>query len=236
MSFGAFKASNRTSVHTLDFGRNCVTSPQSCRVPLTQNQFALVDTEDLPILAPYRWTAFRSRNTWYAKAHVGGHTLYMHRLILFGKRAASERRKVDHWNRNGLDNRRSNLRSVTHGQNIMNSVGRPSVRRSRYKGVSVRRHPLKPFRACIQVNGKQRHLGYYPSEIEAAQAYDKAALVLFGTHARINFPDVIEVGVSETFKERTNLYMNNILLNAGRALSGDSESVTEILDRWITRR
>lgn len=160
--------------------------PDTAVIPLTQGQLALVDAAVLPILANYQWTAFRSRNTWYAKAHVGNKTIYMHRLILFGDEADTNTCKVDHINANGLDNRRLNLRPVSNSQNMMNSVGRPASRKCRYKGVSCRRHPLKPYRACIEVGGKQIHLGYFASECDAADAYNSAAELHFGVHARVN--------------------------------------------------
>ena len=168
--------------HIKDFG-------ETTRIPLTQGQVALVDAADLPLLAPYRWTAIRSGHTWYAKAHVGNRTIYMHRLIVFGDDADNAPFKVDHTNRNGLDNRRHNLRSVTHSRNLMNSVGKPSTRKSHFKGVSLCKRPSKPYRATIHVNRKQRHPGYFASEREAAQAYDSAAREEFGPHARINFPN-----------------------------------------------
>jgi len=162
-------------------------------VPLTQNRFALVDANDLAVLAPYHWTAFRSSNTWYAKAHVGERIIYMHRLLLLGDAKEATDFKVDHISGNGLDNRRKNLRVVTHGQNMMNSVGRTAIRKSRYKGVSVRVHSIKPYRACIQVQGKQKHLGYFAVESDAARAYDEAARHYFGPHARTNFGGGLEV-------------------------------------------
>jgi hypothetical protein len=164
------------------------------QIPLTQGQFALADAQDVPLLVPYHWTALRSGNTWYAKAHRGGKTIYMHRRILFGDGTKGKRLKADHINGDGLDNRRSNLRAVTHAQNMMNGVGRPGIRKSGYKGVSVRAHHAKPFRVCIQVGGKQKHLGYFSSDIEAAKAYDRAALLCFGPHARINFPNQLNAG------------------------------------------
>jgi hypothetical protein len=113
----------------------------------------------------------------------------MHRLIKLGPQGLREKTKVDHWNGNGLDNRRRNLRAGTNAQNMMNSVGRRAARKSCYKGVSVRQHPTSPYRACIQVGGKQKHLGYFSSEDAAARAYDTAALHYFGPYARVNFSD-----------------------------------------------
>jgi outer membrane protein assembly factor BamD (BamD/ComL family) len=56
---------------------------------------------------------------------------------------------------------------------------------SKYKGVAWhKRH--KKWNAQIQINGKQKHLGYFTSEEEAALAYNKEAIKLFGEHALIN--------------------------------------------------
>jgi hypothetical protein len=184
-------------MNVIDYSRNAQATapPASLRdktetgfalIQLTDGRFAVVDAEDLSILAQHRWTAVCSGNTCYAKTRIGGKTIYMHRLILFGNELTNM--KVDHINRNGLDNRRVNLRPVTHAQNMMNTRGRQTVRRSQYKGVSMRKHPAKPYRACIQVDGKQKHLGYFPTESEAARAYDHSAVLFFGSHARTNFP------------------------------------------------
>jgi hypothetical protein len=55
--------------------------------------------------------------------------------------------------------------------------------------LGVRRVLGKWWQASIVVKGKQRHLGNYASEIEAALAYDAAAGDLHGQAARFNFPD-----------------------------------------------
>ena len=70
-------------------------------IALTQGQFAWVDSTDYALVAPHRWTAFLSRNTWYAKTRIHGKTVYMHRLILFGNEETNM--KVDHVNSHGLE-------------------------------------------------------------------------------------------------------------------------------------
>jgi len=157
-------------------------------IPLTQGYFAVVDDQDAPMVERHRWTVLRSGNTCYAKTRINGRTVYLHRFIMFEGNAGDSKRKVDHINGKGLDNRRRNLRPVWHAQNMMNSVGRRAARKSRYKGVSVRLDSCKPFRASIHVAGKQKHLGFFKSEALAAYAYDIAAREYFGQHARPNFP------------------------------------------------
>ena len=59
---------------------------------------------------------------------------------------------------------------------------------SQYKGVYLYTDKIHWY-AHIKVNKKLIWLGSYKSEIEAAKAYDKAALKYFGEFARLNFPD-----------------------------------------------
>ncbi len=50
-----------------------------------------------------------------------------------------------------------------------------------------RRKALSKWAASIRVDGKLLHLGYYGNEVEAAKAYDEAAIKHFGEYAKLNF-------------------------------------------------
>jgi hypothetical protein len=88
----------------------------------------------------------------------------MHRLIL----QPPLDRCVDHRNRNRLDNRRGNLRVVTHAENMMN-VGANKGSTSRYRGVSWNKRRSKWIASF-----RGRHLGCFDSEGDAARCAARA--------------------------------------------------------------
>jgi len=59
---------------------------------------------------------------------------------------------------------------------------------SKYIGVSVRNRPNKKWKARISHYKKEYRLGDFLSEEDAARAYDKKALELYGESAKLNFP------------------------------------------------
>ncbi len=157
---------------------------KTIRVPLGRGTYsALIDAADLSLITGYNW--YRHGNGhggWYVRGYPTGapkpHAwVYMHQLI-HGRRA-------DHVNRDGLDNRRVNLRDATASQQGANQVSRGGT--SQYKGVywsTVN----DAWVARITVNYRCMHLGSYASEEAAARAYDAAARELFGAYARLNLP------------------------------------------------
>lgn len=78
---------------------------------------------------------------------------------------------VDHINNNPLDNRVDNLQLVSQR---FNSHKDQSNYLTKSKGVNFikRINTNKPYRATININGKQTHLGYFKTEIEASNAYN----------------------------------------------------------------
>lgn len=75
---------------------------------------------------------------------------------------------VDHINRKPWDNRRSNLRTVTHQQNRLNA----GVSRNNTTGYSGVYRIGKKFYARVRLDGRYTHLGIFPSARAAARARD----------------------------------------------------------------
>lgn len=94
---------------------------------------------------------------------------------------------VDHINRDKSDNRRENLRVCTQAENVRNSKRTSGL--SKYKGVQLNKKYNK-WTATINFLGVKKQIGTYIDEIEAAKAYDKKALELFGEFAYLNFPEL----------------------------------------------
>lgn len=122
--------------------------------------YAIVDAVDAEWVNQWRWHLSTSG---YAQRGTNGYL--MHRELLGLSRG--DGLEGDHINRNRLDNRRCNLRAVPKRsqQQNLRAVGRTS----KYRGVHWYTAKRK-WRASIVVSGKHRHLGYFDSEEEAAEA------------------------------------------------------------------
>jgi hypothetical protein len=156
------------------------------QISLTKDQFALVDDEDFEWLNQWKWCANKFQNRWYAYRGTKKpkmHTILMHRFIM----GATKGQEIDHKDGNGLNNTRNNLRFCEHYQNLFNKKGN-IISVSKYKGVSLHRRD-KLWRARIQINGKQRTIGYFKDEKKAAEAYDIEARKYFGEFAFLNFKE-----------------------------------------------
>lgn len=151
------------------------------KIPLTKGFLAEVDLLDWYWLTSTDWWVNLGTTTPRAMGRWKGKQVYMHRLILNPPNGSD----VDHINRNGLDNRRSNLRITTRRQNNANAVRKNHT--SKFKGVSWNTE-RKCWVGSGSKDGKRLYLGRFPKEEDAARAYDKWAIGNYGEFARVNFP------------------------------------------------
>lgn len=90
---------------------------------------------------------------------------------------------VDHIDRDGLNNRRDNLRVCTFQENLCNKKIYKN-NKSGYKGVSYHVR-INKYSAEISHKGKQIWLGYFETPKEAYEAYCQSAIKLHGKFARL---------------------------------------------------
>lgn len=139
----------------------------------------LVDDCDRHLLDQFRWTVDGNYVCRFSRSEGKQTKVYLHREIM--QPAAGH--SIDHINGNGLDNRRANLRVCSHQQNMWNKKSCNGV--SRYFGVAMTKNRTR-WRAYITLHNKQKHLGTFDKEEDAALAFNTAAIEYRGEFAQLN--------------------------------------------------
>lgn len=161
-------------------------------IPLTQGQFAMVPDDNFDELNKHKWCAqwVARTQTFYAIRNgprIKGEPrkrIYMHRVIL----NAPEGTFVDHVDHNGLHNVPPNIRIDSFKKNNQNRRIQKN-NTSGFKGV----HWVKSdrvWRVVIYCDKKMIRIGRFHYILDAARAYNEAALKYHGEFARLN--DILE--------------------------------------------
>lgn len=144
-------------------------------IQLVDGGVALVSECDAPLLSQQRWRLTEG----YVRSSRGQ---YMHRVVLGAPKGV----EVDHRDGDPLNNQRCNLRLATRAEQSRNShVG---WGRSKYKGV-IWNKARQAWIVRIKRDGVSTYLGLFRDEIEAAKAYNAAAIERFGAFACGNVID-----------------------------------------------
>lgn len=121
----------------------------------------------------------------YTRIKINGSLYLAHRLAWKITNGIDPHGKeVDHIDLNPDNNRPDNLRLADHGQNQSNGKAY-STNKNGMRGVHWHKQHQK-YCVSIQHKKKARHLGLFDDLMEAANAYDRAAIELFGEFANLN--------------------------------------------------
>lgn len=118
---------------------------------------------------------------FYRYVCIGGRKYPAHRLAWLHFHGEWPEKQIDHKDGNGLNNRIANLRLASQTLNNANTKRRVD-NASGAKGVCWSKRQGQ-WRAYIRSNGRQKHLGYFATVREAAEAYRRASVKLFGDFA-----------------------------------------------------
>lgn len=142
-----------------------------------------IDRTDLGIAMQFSgsWCLNRSYVYGTVRRSPRGRSVYLHRILL----NAPVGLEVDHIDGNPLNNRRSNLRLATRGQNEQNKP--ESHRLIRNSASGVRNVHLDKstgrYRVALTLDGKKKSFGAYESISEASEVADAVRRQYF-THLR----------------------------------------------------
>lgn len=159
------------------------------KIPLTKNQFAIVDDHWYDFLNQWKWKAIWNVDTksYYACRDVWNpvikksKALYMHRVIA----KTPEGMVCDHIHHNTLDNREEELRNLTPAQSNMNM----RLRKDNRLGIrGVRQTDCGTYTARLICEGKKVLQRNFTNLEDAVRARKDAEKEYFGDFAT---PDVV---------------------------------------------
>lgn len=134
----------------------------------------IIDADDIVVV----------QKEWWHKTVFGyicnGPMIPLHRIIM----GAKSNEEVDHISGDKTDNRKCNLRLCVHIENSWNKNAQ-SNNTSGYKGVRWDNRKNK-WMSRITANKTDIFLGYFDDKLEAAKAYNEAALKYHGEFAKLN--------------------------------------------------
>jgi len=147
---------------------------------LNSDKSALVDDCDYERISAVGWR-FHALGYATKGGPRQGQRLYMHRVVI----GAVKGECVDHIDFNKLNNTRENLRICSPSENVRHKHAQRGKKFTKFKGIYWR-PKRKSWEASIFFNGTSHYLGHFSEEKEAAEAYNRAAILHYKDFAHLN--------------------------------------------------
>jgi hypothetical protein len=153
-------------------------SGDTCHIELNNDKATMISIEDFEKVNEFDGTWFakydKRKDKWYVcgnfKVGKGKYKqVKLHRYIM----DTPKDMLTDHINGNTFDNRRHNLRNVTHKENNQNHQGLVSSNTSGYAGVTWYERDKK-WQAQISLDDKMKLIGRFDTKEAAYEAYKAA--------------------------------------------------------------
>jgi len=148
-------------------------------IPIIGGNSTIVSEEDYEYLIQFRWFLVEG----YAKRSLNNKHSALHKEVAM--RIGMKGSQIDHRDRDRLNNQRENLRPATTSQNQMNQAAHVDKTYSEFKGVTYNRQKNK-WVARIMRQKVRYHLGYFDTDVQAAKAFNLAAIKYHGEFAVLN--------------------------------------------------
>ena len=143
---------------------NEIIEHDDCIEIIINDSSALVDKEDYPKVKDYHWRIHKNYAVTKVYSNSKSKSLWMHKVIMGNFDKGFD---IDHINRNPLDNRKPNLRVVTHYQNKQN-LGLNKNNSSGYRNISFD-NKTGLYQASFCYKYKRYSVGMYKSLETAIQ-------------------------------------------------------------------
>ena len=192
-------------------------------IPISNNHIILVDDDDYEAAVKYKWTlSLKARNSYQVCTFSKGKGIpykgvSYKRLIL-----GLESKWTLFKNGNPLDLRKENImvfntisefisvigkRPKKKGNELNTAISKAaqgktgSTKKTTYIGVRYEPKNQHKWHSIIKYNWKNYYLGSFTKEEDAALAYDRKALELYGPDATVNFPHLTLEEINEKFAQ-----------------------------------
>lgn len=153
-------------------------SPDGCVGYTSKKEPFYFDLEDYEKIKDVYW---RITNVGYVVGRKDSKIVLMHRIVMDAPDYKNQKLDVDHINHCTVDNRKNNLRLISHQQNLMNQK-LSCNNKCKHKGIYYDKERNK-WRAEIKFNQKKYRLGRFNTIEEAIEARKQAEKKFFGEFA-----------------------------------------------------